>query len=478
MHIRARLCRRVRPCILDPYWTEDGGDGKMPRKVRDSNLESRTARSKLKRPPPKHGRKQEPNKPYFRLIEPGLHLGYRKVTSGPGTWVVRHYAGDGRYVVENLRTADDRLIVADDYSDADGEGVLSFGQAQERAKAFRPGAKGRNGPYTVNDAVHDYLNWLETEGRSADAIADARYRASAFIRPKLGDTEIGKLTAEDLRNWRNGVAKAQPRIRTKKGKNQQHRALTTGATEEELEEKRRARRSSANRIWTMLRAALNHAFSNGKAESDTAWRKVRPFKGVDKARVRYLEVADAQRQANATEAEFRPMVQGALLTGGRYGQLARLAVSDFNRDAGTVRMRTRKGDGTEKVYHVHLTDEGLHFFKHACIGRNDAEGLIFRKADGAAWQKSDQARPMKDASKRANISPPVNFHCLRHTYASHAVMNGVPLLVVAKNLGHTDTRMVEKHYGHLAPSYIADAIRSGAPRFGFKADPKVAALPR
>jgi hypothetical protein len=45
-------------------------------------------------------------------------------------------------------------------------------------------------------------------------------------------------------------------------------------------------------------------------------------------------------------------------------------------------------------------------------------------------------------------------------------MNRVPLLVVAKNLGHADTRMVERHYGHLAPSYVADAIRAGAPRFG------------
>jgi hypothetical protein len=44
-------------------------------------------------------------------------------------------------------------------------------------------------------------------------------------------------------------------------------------------------------------------------------------------------------------------------------------------------------------------------------------------------------------------------------------MNGTPLLVVAKNLGHADTRMVEKHYGHLAPSFIADAIRAGAPRY-------------
>jgi hypothetical protein len=55
-------------------------------------------------------------------------------------------------------------------------------------------------------------------------------------------------------------------------------------------------------------------------------------------------------------------------------------------------------------------------------------------------------------------------------------MKGVLLLVVAKNLGHSDTRMVEKHYGHLAPSYIADAIRKGAPKFGFKSDKRVVAL--
>jgi len=69
--------------------------------------------------------------------------------------------------------------------------------------------------------------------------------------------------------------------------------------------------------------------------------------------------------------------------------------------------------------------------------------------------------------------PPINFHGLRHTWASHTVMNGVPMLVVAKNLGHSDTRMVEKHYGHLAPSFVADAIRAGAPRFGGAADEKI-----
>jgi len=73
----------------------------MPRQVRDSNLETRTARSRLK----------ARHKPYLRLIEPGVHVGYRKLSSGPGTWVVRRYQGRdangvGVYTVKNLE--DDR----------------------------------------------------------------------------------------------------------------------------------------------------------------------------------------------------------------------------------------------------------------------------------------------------------------------------------------------------------------------------------
>ena len=41
-------------------------------------------------------------------------------------------------------------------------------------------------------------------------------------------------------------------------------------------------------------------------------------------------------------------------------------------------------------------------------------------------------------------------------------MAGAPLLVVAHVLGHSDTRMVEKHYGHLAPGYIRDVVRATA----------------
>jgi len=49
-------------------------------------------------------------------------------------------------------------------------------------------------------------------------------------------------------------------------------------------------------------------------------------------------------------------------------------------------------------------------------------------------------------------------------------------MVVAKNPGHADTRMVEKHYGHLAPSFITEAIRANAPRYGIAEGKRIVPL--
>ncbi len=156
-----------------------------------------------------------------------------------------------------------------------------------------------------------------------------------------------------------------------------------------------------------------------------------------------------------------------MLTGARYSELGRLEVQDFNPDAGTLAIRRSKSG---KSRHIVLTDEGHAFFAGLVAGRT-GEQLLF-----AEWGRSDQQRPMSEAVKAAKIKPAISFHGLRHTWASLAVMNGTPLMVVSKNLGHSDTRMVEKHYGHLAPSYIADEIRKGAPKFGITPNERVAAM--
>jgi hypothetical protein len=55
-------------------------------------------------------------------------------------------------------------------------------------------------------------------------------------------------------------------------------------------------------------------------------------------------------------------------------------------------------------------------------------------------------------------------------------MRGVPMGVIAAQLGHRDTRMTEKHYAHLAPSYVADTIRANFPKLGFEKDPSLVSL--
>ena len=55
-------------------------------------------------------------------------------------------------------------------------------------------------------------------------------------------------------------------------------------------------------------------------------------------------------------------------------------------------------------------------------------------------------------------------------------MKGVPMGVIAAQLGHSDTRMTEKHYAHLAPSYVADTIRAALPGLGIFEESNVTAL--
>lgn len=419
----------------------------MARTIKDTSLDARTARAKLK---PR-------GKPYYRKLEEGLHLGYRKPRGRKGKpavsgkWVLRRYVGEQSYEVETIG-------IADDFVDGDGVAILSWDQAQDQArKRFKQSAHaeaGVAGPLTVKEAVEQYLSWLETKRKSA---YHARRSAETAIYPKLGDVECASLTADKLEGWLHKIAKEPLRVRT--GKNELQRYRTFDSSNPEAVRRRQA---SANRIFTVLRAALNRAWRNGKIASDTAWRRVEPFENVDSARVRYLTVAECKRLIHAANPEFRPMVLAALQTGARYSELCRLEAGDFNPDAGTIAIRQSKSG---KARHVVLTEEGSKLFAQLAAGKTSHK-LLLTHASGSPFTQSNQQKPMIAASLKAKIKPRVSFHILRHTYASLAVMNGMPLMVVAKNLGHRDTRMCELHYSHLSPNYMTEAVRKSAPRFG------------
>ena len=354
----------------------------MARAARNSALETRTARARLR----------IRRTPYFAKIAKGLRLGYYRGAVA-GSWVARWYRGAGVYATEALGIADDTL-------EADGVKVLDYWQAQEQARRWgqrqRLIAEGmlREGSYTVFNAVTDYLAEIQAEKRPT-AVQGAKYVFDAWILPDLGAIQVEKLTTDRINRWRNKLASQPKRVRTK-------RMAIEPATRPTAddEDARRARKATANRILTLLKAALNRAFHADRVFSDSAWRKAKPFKKVDEAVVRYLKPAEARRLVDACPEDFRKMVQAALLTGCRYAELARLKRGDFNRDSGTVAIRLSKG----KVRHAVLTDEGKAAFE-GWTANHSSTDLVFLRADGEPWGTSHQKRPLDAASARARITP-------------------------------------------------------------------------
>jgi len=70
---------------------------------------------------------------------------------------------------------------------------------------------------------------------------------------------------------------------------------------------------------------------------------------------------------------------------------------------------------------------------------------------------------LRAACKRAGIER-VTPHTFRHTFGSWLVQAGVPTFVVGQLMGHRDSKMVERYYGHLAPKNKSEAM-ARLPRF-------------
>jgi integrase len=138
-------------------------------------------------------------------------------------------------------------------------------------------------------------------------------------------------------------------------------------------------------------------------------------------------------------------------TGCRFSELANLLVKDFA-DSGIFIAKSKSG----KSRFIALTDVAIDFFVSITKGR-DANDLMLT-LNSNCWKQTDQTNRMRKTCVKANVEH-AGFHCLRHSYASHAVMRGCPLMVVSKQLGHASTTMTERHYSHLSQGYVAQSVK-------------------
>jgi integrase len=214
---------------------------------------------------------------------------------------------------------------------------------------------------------------------------------------------------------------------------------------------------SVNNYLAILRKALNFAMDSGVISFVLRFKML----PVTKNGFEFLHFDEVERFRAVVDAEWAAMAVVAYRTGLRLGELLSLKWADIDLPAGRLFVRTNVWGGIEgtpksgKGREVPLMDEAAAVLQ----GHRHLKGpYVFCQADGAPITHNMTRTVIPRACQRAGLAKRLTWHDLRHTFASHLVMRGVPLMVVKEYLGHADltTTMI---YAHLEPKERHSWIR-------------------
>ena len=207
---------------------------------------------------------------------------------------------------------------------------------------------------------------------------------------------------------------------------------------------------NANHALDLLRGILNFAIALGHLETNPA-RAVERNPG--QVLTRFLsrdEIGRLHRvldsQTRNSRREQADAIRLLLLTGCRRSEIVRLRWSEVDRD------RLVLADGKTGPRIVPLNTQARHILERRPRGESP---FVFPSPRNLARPRSRNLPFWYRARQEAGIED-VRLHDLRHTHASHAVMNGVPVPVGARLLGHADVRTTLR-YAHLADREVEAA---------------------
>jgi integrase len=205
--------------------------------------------------------------------------------------------------------------------------------------------------------------------------------------------------------------------------------------------------NNMNREHSYLRAMFNELVRLGYWKKTNPLEHLRAFK-IQESELSYLTKAQIYlllNELNTSRNRHVTLISKICLqTGARWGEAEGLRASQIkNRQIQFA--RTKSG----KVRSVPISNElQEEIFTHIAEGEKTAQ--IFSSALSA----------FREGIERAKIDLPDGqmSHVLRHSFASHFMMNGGNILVLQRVLGHSDLRMTMR-YAHLAPEHLEDVVK-------------------
>jgi len=222
--------------------------------------------------------------------------------------------------------------------------------------------------------------------------------------------------------------------------------------------------STINSHISFIGTLFNHAIEEGlfKQANPIKSKKLKAIK-IDNARDRYLSKEEIKTLFKKIEDDevLTLFVKLSLLTGGRLETILNIQKKDISLADGTVTLKDYK---TNKTYKGFLSDEVIAYLNDHLKALNSNSyvigGLdtkkptrtISRHLKEVLDDNFNKGLEIRDTKNRAVI------HTLRHTFASHLAINGVPIFTIKELMNHSDITMTMR-YAKLAPDSGKDAVK-------------------
>jgi integrase len=378
------------------------------------NIMNANQRSKL---PARH-------EPYWRKLAHGK-IGYRTAGSWLAQWTTTEMQTNGnrRKTVQKFLGS---IQQVPEYKDAEALANAWFDQC--RGGAIRAG--------TVEGACKDYVkNQRVTKGDDPANFSELRFEQTVYD-TAFGRTKLDVLTTRDINQWRD--------------------SLVTKAR----------KKNSANRILRSLKAALTFGFKTGMCPSDLAWRRVEQFKGseaTDGKRAAHLTTAQRKALIAECSPDLANFVRALLYTAARPNEIQEALRSDFDAKQGTLRIVSKKGNGTERERHVPLSKSAIEFFKE--LAKDKLPGAQLITMGGAKWINYVWAHDLNTAIDAANeklsgdarLPEDTVAYTMRHCAITDMLSAGINVAAVAKIAG-TSIGMIEKYYFKFIATDVRDQL--------------------
>lgn len=318
-----------------------------------------------------------------------------------GKWLFEKYLDGGRRIRKTFATK--------------GEAVAYENYIDEQA-ATKPWIAEKQDRRRLSDLVNI---WYLSHGKTLQD-GDREKRILDFICESLGDPLVDNFTAKDFTNYRQKRLSGEIfRVRSK-----------------QVVSKR-----TLNLELVYFRSVFNELKRLGE------WNKPNPLDNITQFKTTEQEMAYFTSEqidtvlaeaAKSTDKELLLKVKIGLSTGARWSEICNLTASQIK--DGRITLIKTKGRRNRSVP---ITQDLFNEIP---------------KTKGKLFKCTISDKYFRKVIDKCDIELPAGqlTHVLRHTFASHFMMNGGNILVLQKILGHTDIK-VTMRYAHFAPDHLEEA---------------------